>query len=57
MTSIQNNLPLQYRARARAAREQAAAATTEEERQRLLHDAEQWERMADYEEKYGRRSG
>lgn len=55
MTSIQTNLPLQYRARAKAAREQATTAATEEQRQRLLHDAEQWERMADYEEKTDRR--
>ena len=51
MTSVQNNLPAQYRARAKEARERAATATDEDRRKLSLHDAETWEKMADYEEK------
>jgi hypothetical protein len=51
MTSVHNRRPAQYRARATEAREKAAAATNEETRQLLLHDAELWEKMAEYEEK------
>ena len=51
MTSIRTNLPAQYRARAQEARDQAAAASDEEKRQRLVRDAQLWERMAEYEEK------
>lgn len=55
MSSVRNNLPAQYRARAKEARDQAALAPDEEKRKRLLHDAELWERMADYEEQNSRR--
>jgi len=51
LTSVQNNLPSQYRARAQEARDRAAAAQDEDQRKLLLHDADLWERMAEYEEK------
>jgi hypothetical protein len=51
MTSVRNDNPALYRARAQEAREKAKAATDEALRKLLLHDAELWERMADYEEK------
>ena len=51
MASEQNKLPVQYRARAQEARERAALATDKEKRKLLLHDAELWEKMAEYEEK------
>ena len=51
MTSVKTNLPAQYRARAREARDQAASVQDEETRKRLLQDAETWERMAAYEER------
>ena len=51
MTSVKTNLPAQYRARAQEARDQADATSDEEKRQRLVRDAELWERMAEYEEK------
>ncbi len=56
MTSVQNKLPAQYRQRAKEARERAAATTDEAVRTRILHDAEQWEKMAEYEEQAGPRS-
>lgn len=51
MTSLENSLPSQYRARAAEARARAEASTDEATRRALLNDAELWERMADYEEK------
>jgi hypothetical protein len=51
VTSIENALPKEYRARAQQARERAATAPHEATRKRLLQDAANWERMADYEEK------
>ena len=51
MTSVKTNLPAQYRARAKEARDQAAIVADEEKHKRLLSDAELWERMAEYEEK------
>ena len=51
MTSVKTNRPGEYRARAKEARAQAATATDEAKRNRLLQDAELWERMAEYEEK------
>ena len=51
MTSVQNKLPSQYRARAQEARERAATTGDEETRKRLLNDAQLWERMAEFEEK------
>ena len=50
MTSIRTDIPAQYRARAQEARAKAAAIEDGEARQQLLHDAEVWERMADFEE-------
>jgi len=50
VTSIENTLPKQYRARAQQARERAAAVPDGATRKRLLQDADTWERMADYEE-------
>ena len=55
MTSMQNNLPAQYRVRAEEARTKAEAAQDEKTRQRLLNDADMWERMAAYEEQHGPR--
>jgi hypothetical protein len=51
-TSLRNNRPARYRARASEARQRAAAETDAEKRQRLLADAELWDRMANYEETY-----
>jgi hypothetical protein len=53
MVHLRNIRPDQYRARAQEAR--AMAEMTEDEKQRkiLLNDADLWERMADWEEKYG----
>jgi hypothetical protein len=51
MTSIQNPLPAQYRARAQEARDKAEMAAEQAARHRLLRDAEMYERMAEYEEK------
>jgi hypothetical protein len=51
MTSIRTDIAAQYRLRAQEARSQAAATSDGEQRKRLLHYAEQWERMAEYEEK------
>ena len=51
MTSVQNNLPAQYRTRAKEACDQAALVQDEEKRKRLLNDAALWERMAEYEER------
>jgi len=51
MTSVNNPLPSQYRKRAQEAREKAAAATDGNDRKLRLHDADLWERMAEYEEK------
>jgi hypothetical protein len=39
MTSVKKNLPEQYRARAREARERAATETHEDKRKLLLYDA------------------
>jgi hypothetical protein len=50
-TSVQNRLPSEYRERAKQARERAAEATDENVRERLLHDAQLWEQMAQFEEK------
>ena len=49
-TSIRNTRPARYRARASEARQRAAGETDPKKRQRLLADAELWDRMADYEE-------
>jgi hypothetical protein len=46
VTSVQNNLPSQYRKRAQEARDKAAAAADEDGRKLLLHDAQLWEQMA-----------
>jgi hypothetical protein len=51
MTSIENALPKEYRARAQQTRERAGVASDEATRKRLLQDAANWERMDDYEEK------
>jgi hypothetical protein len=51
MASTVGNRPAQYRACAQQAREQAATANDEPTRKALLHDADLWERMADYEAK------
>jgi hypothetical protein len=51
MASTVGNRPAQYRARAQRCRERAAAATDEAARNHFLHDADMWERMADYEAK------
>jgi len=52
MPSLNRNIPHQLRARAEEARAKAAAAPDETTRQRLLQDAEMWERMAAYEEQH-----
>ena len=44
MTSIKNNLPAHYRARAEEARTKAEGTTDETARQALRNDAEMWER-------------
>lgn len=49
MTSIIRDRAGDYRKRAAEAREQAAAAASDEARAKLLQDADNWERMADYE--------
>jgi hypothetical protein len=49
MASTIGNRPIQYRAHAKQARERAAAEPVEAVRTALLHDADLWERMADYE--------
>jgi hypothetical protein len=51
LTSVQNNLPSQYRKWAKEARDKAAAEADENVRKLLLHDAQLWEQMADFEEK------
>lgn len=51
MPSLRSNVPRQLRARADETRAKAAAAPDEPTRKRLLQDAENWERMAAYEEK------
>ncbi len=51
MTSIKTDRPAEFRTRAKEARDQAAAATDEATRAKLIRDAEQWERMAAFEEK------
>jgi hypothetical protein len=45
------NRPAQHRARALEDRGKAASEPDEAKRESLLHNAEMWERMADYEEK------
>ena len=45
------NRPAQHRARAQEDRDKAASEPDEAKRESLLHNAEMWERMADYEEK------
>ena len=52
MPSVRRDLPRQDRARAEDARTKAAAAPDEATRQRLLADAENWERMAAFEEQH-----
>lgn len=52
MASTTGNLPKRYRYRAEEARQKAQAAGDEATRQRLLHDADMWERMAAYEERH-----
>jgi hypothetical protein len=54
MTSMKTDVPKQYRARAQEARAKADALEDEAARQRLVHEAEVWERMADYEENKSR---
>jgi hypothetical protein len=51
VTSVKNNLPSQYGKRAQEARDKAAAEADENVRKLLLHDAQLWEQMADFEEK------
>lgn len=51
MASTVGNQPAHYRARAQKAREEAKSAPNEAIRKQLLHDADTWERMADYEAK------
>lgn len=51
MASTVGNRPAQYRARAEQAREKAANAPNEAARKAFLHDADMWERMAEYEAK------
>ena len=51
LTSVQNDLPSRYRARANEARANAAATADEDVRKLLLHDARLWEQMAEFEEK------
>ena len=48
--TLPNPLATQYRARAEEARVKAEAASEPEVRKALLHDAEMWERMAQYED-------
>ena len=50
MASTTHNLPAQYRAKAQDARERAKATTDDTARQKLLNDADLWDRMAAYEE-------
>ena len=50
MTVVPNR-PLQHRARAQQDRDKAASEIDEAKRKSLLHNAEMWERMADFEEK------
>ena len=45
------NRPAQHRARALEDRDKAASEPDEAKRKSLLHNAEMWERMAEYEEK------
>jgi hypothetical protein len=49
MASTVGSRPQQYRFRAEQAREKAAATSDEAKRKALLHDAEQWDRMAEFE--------
>jgi hypothetical protein len=51
MSSLKTNIPAQLRARAEEARQKAEAEADGAIRQRLLLDADLWQRMADYEEK------
>ncbi len=50
MTVVPNR-PLQHRARAQQDRDKAASEIDEAKRKSLLHNAEMWERMADFDEK------
>jgi len=51
MTSLKTDRPAEYRARAKQARDQAEATINDEAaRAKLIRDAEQWERMAAFEE-------
>jgi len=50
VTSATRDLPRQYRIRAQEARDKALSAGNDVERQRLLQEADIWERMAAYEE-------
>jgi uncharacterized protein YllA (UPF0747 family) len=51
LTSVQNNLPSQYRKQAKEARDKAAGEADENVRKLLLHDAQLWEQKADFEDK------
>jgi hypothetical protein len=51
MTSTVPNRPTQHRARAQEDRDRAASEPDEAKRLSLLHNAEMWEQMADFEEK------
>ena len=53
MTSVQNHLASQYRARAEEARVRAQEATDDPARASLLQIADTWERMAKWEELHG----
>ena len=50
MTTVPNR-PAQHRARAQEDRNKAASEPNDAKRLILLHNAEMWDRMADYEEK------
>lgn len=49
MTKVPNR-PAQHRARAQEDRDKAASEPNEAKRLSLLHNAEMWEQMANYEE-------
>lgn len=49
--TVPPNRPLQHRARAQQDRDKAASELDEAKRKSLLHNAEMWEQMADFEEK------
>jgi hypothetical protein len=48
--TVAPNRPTQHRARAQEDRDKAASEPNEAKRKSLLHNAEMWEQMADFEE-------